>query len=394
MLDTICTFPLPADLFAQALHPSEPILTVGLSSGHVYTYRLPSLGDEGGESAADNVVKQIHTHEQSLLPAPIISSLRRSSIASENGLGSIAEMWKTRRHKGSCRALAFSHDGNVAYSAGTDGLVKAFDTASGKVTWKSALGDGDDAPSAMHVLSPQALVLGTDDGKMYVYDVREQAARPSHEWAPHGREPVNGITPIPASAASTSGFPKQWVSVGGATLAVTDIRKGVLATSDDQEIELTKCVMLQGLKRGGTSVGEKVAVAQADGVISLWERGVWGDLDERIVVDRGAGGAGEGIDSLCEAPPGFRCREGGGGGRDHLVRMDEKILAIGLASGQIRFARIGRNRVFETWDLVHDELDGVAALGEDDNSSRRKKRKRNKGKDRSGGIALNLSGVF
>ncbi|RMZ79144.1 hypothetical protein DV738_g3513, partial [Chaetothyriales sp. CBS 135597] len=457
MLDTICTFPLPADLFTQALHPSEPILSVGLSSGHVYTYRLPSLGDEDADSAADNVVKQIHHHDNQGSavvngvhndgsssssnknksnntnnngPAPIISSLRRSSIASENGLGSIEQMWKTRRHKGSCRALVFNHDGSVSYSAGTDGLIKAFDTATGKVTWKSTLlpgasdGDGDadaDAPSSMHALSPQALLLGTDNGKMYVYDLREPTGtRPSHDaWAPHGTEPVNGITPVPASAASTSGFPKQWVSVGGATLAVTDLRKGVLATSEDQEIELTRCVMVQGLKKGGTSVGEKVVVGQADGVVSLWERGVWGDLDERIVVDR----AGEGIESLCQVPDGFRPRRQKNG---QLCRMDEKLVAIGLASGLVRFARIGRNRVFEDWEVVHDELEGVTALGFDvckrlitgggqtikiwteakgqpgggrnangDNaSSRRKKRKRNKGKDKSGGIALNLSGVF
>ncbi|RMZ80419.1 hypothetical protein DV737_g3040, partial [Chaetothyriales sp. CBS 132003] len=342
-----------------------PVLSVGLSSGHVYTYRLPSIGS--GDDTVDSVTKQIHepvvnghgrgAHEHELGPPPIISSIRRSSTASENGLGSIEEMWKTRRHKGSCRALAFNHDGSMSYSAGTDGLVKAYDTATGRVAWKIALPEIDeDAPSSMYALSPQALLLGTDEGKVYVYDLREAAgAKPSHEWAPHGSEP--------------------------------------------------------GLKKGGTSVGEKLVVGQADGVISLWERGVWGDLDERIVIDR----AGEGVDSLCEVPEGF--------GKEKLRRTDEKIVATGLASGHIHFARIGRNRVLHSWEIVHDEIEGVIALGfdvgrrlvsgggqtikiwteakgrpgggsEDEKPSKRKKRKRNKGKDRSGGIALTFSGVF
>ncbi|RMZ89090.1 hypothetical protein DV736_g3688, partial [Chaetothyriales sp. CBS 134916] len=445
---------LPAMIAERSLHPSEPILSVGLSSGHVYTYRLPSIGN--GDDTVNSVTKQIHepivnghgcgAHEHELGPPPIISSIRRSSTASENGLGSIEVVWKTRRHKGSCRDLAFSHDGSVSYSAGTDGLVKAYDTATGKVTWKIALPEIDeDAPSSMYALSPQALLLGTDEGKVYVYDLREAAGtRPSHEWAPHGNEPVNGFCPLPVGENSTSGFPKLWVSVGGSTLAVTDIRKGVLHTSEDQEVELTGCLMVQGLKKGGTSVGEKLVVGQADGVVSLWERGVWGDLDERIVIDR----TNEGVDSLCEVPEGF--------GKEKLRRIDERIIATGLASGQIRFARIGRNRVLYNWEIVHDELEGVTALGfdvgcrlvsgggqtikiwteakggpgggrhtvngkrlldsedseddedeeddyyeeedsesyEDEKPSKRKKRKGNKGKDRSGGIALTFSGVF
>ena len=105
MFDTVCSIPLSHELFAQAIHPSEPIVSAGLASGHVYTYRLP--GDNDAEA-----------------------------IASESGFGNIETTWKTRRHKGSCRTLGFGIDGSQLYSAGTDSIVKAADVATGQVTAK------------------------------------------------------------------------------------------------------------------------------------------------------------------------------------------------------------------------------------------------------------------
>lgn len=447
MFDTICTLPLSSDLFAQAIHPSEPILSVGLSSGHVYTYRLPSLDDDEQaqeEDEDDEPSPYRHTNGNSTGPAPIISTARRSSSASENGLGSIEEVWKTRRHKGSCRVLCFSHDGTVSYSAGTDGLLKAFDTTTGKVLSKIAIpldeATGEvDAPTVLHALSPQALLLGTDSGKLFLHDLRdrskEMVGKASQTWTPHEGEHVNDLCPLPVGENSTSGFPKQWVSVGGTTVAVTDVRKGVVQTSEDQDVELTSCLMVQGLKRGGTSVGEKLLVGQADGVVSLWERGVWGDLDERMIIDK----TGDEVESLCEVPQGF------GKGK---LKMNEKLVVAGLEGGRIRFARVGRNGVLDEWDIVHDEMEGVTGLGfdiggrlvsgggqtvkiwterqgepgggrsstakrqldsddsddeiEDDSemsdqeksTSKRRKRKRNKGKDKSGGKALSFTGMF
>jgi hypothetical protein len=88
MFENVCTIPLTSDVFSQSIHPTEPLLTVGLSSGHVETYRLnpsvPKVSDRTGDS------------DSSVLP---------------NGKATIDSLWRTRRHKGSCRALAYSHDG-------------------------------------------------------------------------------------------------------------------------------------------------------------------------------------------------------------------------------------------------------------------------------------------
>ncbi|KAJ9653905.1 WD repeat-containing protein jip5 [Neophaeococcomyces mojaviensis] len=363
----ICTLPLSSDLFCLALHPTQPLLTVGLATGHVQTYRLPSVtAEEDGSSPPPSPPQPILNANGT---SSILSTRRRSSTASENGLGSIETVWKTRRHKGSCRTICYSNDGTLCYSAGTDGLVKVFESETGKVVAKSALPtlkNGEiDAPTVVCEVTPMHLVVATDSGAVYLFDVKQNqkqaegqkyslAAHPAKTERPHGDEHVNALVPLPPSESSTSGFPKQFVTVGGSMLAVTDLRKGVVATSEDQEMELINCLILSGLKKGGTSVGEKVLVGQSDGILSLWERGVWGDLDERIIVDR----EGASIDALCEIPREFLP----GGGR---LKMNEKVVACGLDDGRIRFVRVGRNGLMQDWDAKHDEIEGVTSLAFD-----------------------------
>lgn len=113
MFDTVCTIPLRSALFAQAIHPEEPVVSVGLASGHVYTYRLPAGAEDDEDGDA--------------------------TLASENGFGQIETEWHTRRHKSSCRTLGFSYDGAQLYSAGTDGIVKSADVGTGQVTSKIAI---------------------------------------------------------------------------------------------------------------------------------------------------------------------------------------------------------------------------------------------------------------
>ena len=115
MFDTLCTYPLTSDLFAQAIHPVSPLIVLGLASGHVQLNRLPT------------------------------------SPGLKTGHGTIETAWRTRRHKGSCRTLAFDHDGSLIFSAGTDGIVKVADTETGKVVSKIAVPPHLSVPTTQHL---------------------------------------------------------------------------------------------------------------------------------------------------------------------------------------------------------------------------------------------------
>ena len=221
-----------------------------------------------------------------------------------------------------------------------------------RLTKVSATG-GIDAPTLVHALSPQSLILATDSSALHLYDIRDlgtkKSPKPQATHRPHD-DYISSLTALPPTEASTSGFSKQWVTTGGSTLAVTDLRRGVMVRSEDQEEELLSSIIVSGLSKKGSNVGEKVLVGGGNGVLTLWERGVWDDQDERITVDRSKGG-GESLDALALVPAGV-----GPGG---------KIAAVGLGNGGLRFVKIGQNKVIA--ELKHDELsqEGVIGLGFD-----------------------------
>ena len=128
-MDIVCNYPLPSDLFAQSIHPSEPVISVGLATGHVRTFRLPSTHLEPAPPVTGNGSS---THAGS----------RRLSSSSVNGCATIETQWQTRRHKGSCRALIFSADGTKLFSTGMDGLVKIASAETGAVQTKLIVNAG------------------------------------------------------------------------------------------------------------------------------------------------------------------------------------------------------------------------------------------------------------
>ena len=123
MYDAVCTLPLTADLFAQAISPRQPFLAVGLASGHVQCFKLPPESSAGASNDDGNDERNTNGE----------------IIAAESGYGLVESAWRTRRHKGSCRTLWFSTDGDKLVSAGTDGIVKVALSETGRVEGKIAV---------------------------------------------------------------------------------------------------------------------------------------------------------------------------------------------------------------------------------------------------------------
>jgi WD repeat-containing protein 55 len=95
---------LPSEVFAIALHPNIPLLAAALLEGHVYWYWRPKFGLDISYKYELN--------------------------------GSSTMQWQTKRHKGSCRGVEFSPDGNTLVSVGKDAVIKLANSESGKIVAK------------------------------------------------------------------------------------------------------------------------------------------------------------------------------------------------------------------------------------------------------------------
>lgn len=353
MFENVCTLPLTGALLCQALHPTEPILTVGLYNGRVQSFRLPPA---------------VKPNPEELLKGP--------DCLLTNGKATIETLWETRRHKKGCRALAYTPDGSgksqpcpgcgfqysarlikpviiAMFSAGADGIVKHFESATGRVISKAAIPDSDE-PSVIYAIDPNHLLVGCDSGALHLYDVRADglSARPSRSTNPHG-DAISSINPVPPFEDEyfqkpSSSFPKQFITTGGSTLAVSDLRNDKVVESEDQEDDLLCATYIPGLGMKGAKENA-LAVGGSMGVVTLWDRGSWDDQQDRVVISKE-----ESVDAVVAVPA------EAGYGSPH-----GKAVFAATGDGKVTMFDAGRRQAIEGGELRHDDMEGVVAMGFD-----------------------------
>lgn len=238
------------------------------------------------------------------------------------------------------------------FSAGADGMVKHFESATGRVLSKAVIPD-DDAPSALHALDPHHLLLGCDSGALHVYDVRASglSPRPVRTTNPHG-DAISSINPVPpfedeAFLKPASGFARQWVTTGGSTLAVSDLRSEKVVESEDQEDDLLCATYLPGT--GLRAKQNVLAVGGSTGVVTLWDRGSWDDQQDRVVISRE-----ESIDAVVAVPSdiGYAAPHG-------------KAVFAATGDGRVTMFDAAKRKTIEGGELRHDDIEAVVSMGFD-----------------------------
>ena len=198
-----------------------------------------------------------------------------------------------------------------------------------------------DPPTLLSSPTPQHLLLATDSSALHIYDLRLSTIshRPQQTHNPHV-DYVSSLTPLPASGSSTSGLPRQTLTTGDTTIAITDLRKGIVKQSEDIGEELLS----------STLVGDKAVVGSEKGVLRVWEVGNWDNEPERIHI---GGMHGEGADVLSAIPEKLWV---------HLGCSDGGVIA-GMGDGSINIVRLGKGKGKLIGEIRHDEIEPVGGLG-------------------------------
>ncbi|KAJ3305207.1 WD domain repeat-containing protein 55 [Blyttiomyces sp. JEL0837] len=251
------TIELDSDIFDIAFHPSEYLVAACQITGEV-SYHHYSL--EGNE-----------------------------------------QKYHAKTHKGSCRAVEFSHDGLELYSGGKDQTLQVVDVATGKLKLKKTAAHSESI-NALKSLEPNILASGDDEGVIKLWDLR--ARKLVMKYTQH------------ADFISDFDYHEEKKTLvatsADATLSVYDIRKKKpIKISDNQEDELLCVTFIKNYK--------KAVVGSQDGVLSLFSYGNWGDCTDRF--------------------PGHP------GSIDTLVKIDETTIATGSTDGLIRIVNILPNKL-------------------------------------------------
>lgn len=232
--------------------------------------------------------------------------------------GSIVETWSTKRHKESCRALAYDQSGEYVFSAGADLVLKRARAENGKVAAKNR--DGlKSKPSAM-IANEAYIIVGDDDANVSVYDQRTM--KRVHYYENVHEESISCVVDLPHKN-------KYHLMTGGSTtVAHIDVRKGVVTQSEDQEDEVMS----------GCCASEKLSVfGMSEGVLTVWNNDYLVDQQQRIKFGDGS------VDCL-------------------IAGEEDNEVYAGGADGIVKKFDVKASKIDKSIQWVHNEEDDVVML--------------------------------
>ncbi len=211
-------------------------------------------------------------------------------------------MLSLNHHSRSCRAVAFSRDGNALYSGSLDLSVAAVNTE-GTLFWQNS--DAHTSPVQTIVEVPSsatAFATGDEAGTFHIFDTRQSA--PVFSINCHSDYISDIVFDKDCSRAITAG--------GDGRIACLNLRKGKpMARSEQLEDEQLSAALLKG--------GKKIVIGTQSGAVNIWSWGNWDNISDRIV------GHPQSVQSI--------------------VKYDEDTILTGSEDGIIRIVGVHPNRM-------------------------------------------------
>ncbi|SCU96143.1 LAME_0F15060g1_1 [Lachancea meyersii CBS 8951] len=268
------TFPEP--LFALCCHPEQPLIFSGQASGHVMCHRYDAkvLQERMKRNEEDAAQTKAKTEEQNTNKKFWVVAEAKEDGSSDSA--GFKLQWKTKRHKGSVRAMCLDADGSHLYTIGVDCVLKKANSETGKVVKKRQVTQDTSVKITKLVKSTthRFLLLGDENGNVFVLNSDTLELQTTIKKI-HSGDAINDIFQFTGQSVY------KFISVGQTTLAYWDSResnesdfkipdddqdaKRKVRLSDDQEDEIL-C---------GTFVdpqgGDTLVCGMGEGLLTVWK---------------------------------------------------------------------------------------------------------------------------
>jgi len=201
-------------------------------------------------------------------------------------------------HKGACRAVQFTEDGQRVYTVSADQSIKEIDLNTVKISW----GQGKAHNTGINTMLTyeKYIFTGDDDGVVKVWDDRSK----KDIFTFMENEDFIGDFAFHEN--------RLLCPSGDGTLSIFDLRKGKLdAMSDNMDDELLSVVVVKN--------GSKVICGSQGGILNIFSWGFWGDISDRFP------GHPDSIDSI--------------------VAINDDTICTGSSDGLIRVVNIHPNKL-------------------------------------------------